>query len=206
MDTVKTIAYIYGENLYLNLTNRCPTVCRFCVKRHWKWDYRGHNLKISGEDPSGDEVWQAIESHKKEYPFKELVFCGYGECTYRLSVMIEIGRKIRRCCPKTQRRLNTTGLGNLIWGRNIAPLLRTGLDAVSVSLNTADPSQWLELHAPLNPYRKQGFESVLSFIESCVRANLQTTVTAIEQPGVNLKAVEKIAAEKGALFRARPLL
>ena len=27
-----TITYVYGKNLYVNLTNRCPNACDFCLR------------------------------------------------------------------------------------------------------------------------------------------------------------------------------
>ena len=30
--TAMTIAYPVGKNLYLNLTNRCPCACTFCIR------------------------------------------------------------------------------------------------------------------------------------------------------------------------------
>ena len=27
-----TITYVYGKNLYINLTNRCPNACDFCLR------------------------------------------------------------------------------------------------------------------------------------------------------------------------------
>lgn len=201
-----TIVYPYRGGLYLNLTNRCPTACRFCVKRAWRWRYRGSDLRLGDLEPTASEAWDAVLRSAREGEFKEVVYCGYGECAYRLPAMTVLGRKLRRHFPRLRLRLNTIGLGSLIWGRDIIPELRRCLDAVSVSLNTADPEQWLRLHAPLKPYRERGFSSVIEFIRGCARAGLETTVTAIDQPGVDLEAVRKLARELGAGFRPRPLL
>jgi len=39
------IAYKIRDSLYLNVTNRCTNICRFCVRFHT--DYvKGHNLRI----------------------------------------------------------------------------------------------------------------------------------------------------------------
>jgi TatD DNase family protein len=200
------IAYPYKDGLYLNLTNRCPTACEFCVKRIWDWRYRGFNLKLRGGEPTAKEAWEAVCAWIAERPFQELVFCGYGESTYRLPALIEIGSLARRYFPDLHLRLVTIGLGNLIWGRNITPELRPWLDVVSVSLNTADPLEWLALHAPLEAYRREGFESVLEFIRDCAMRNLETCVTAVAQPGVDIKAVEALANSLGASFRLRPPL
>jgi TatD DNase family protein len=94
----------------------------------------------------------------------------------------------------------------LIWGRDITPQLKRCVDAVSISLNTADPIQWRRLHVPQAAYAETGFDAALKFIEDCSRAGLDTTVTAVRLPGVNIAAVERLARTLGARFRLRPRL
>ena len=103
-------------------------------------------------------------------------------------------------------RLNTVGLGNLINGRDVVPELAQVIDAVSVSVNTADPAEWIKLHRPRPAYRAGGFAAVLSFVSGCVAAHLRTRVTAVERPGADLDAVAALARRLGAGFLARPAL
>ncbi len=103
-------------------------------------------------------------------------------------------------------RLNTIGLGSLICGRDIVPELKGSLDAVSVSLNTADPEQWTALHAPLPGYRQKGYAGAVDFIKGCAAAGIETTLTAVAQPQVNIPAVRSLARRLGVRFRSRPLL
>lgn len=200
------VAYRYRDGLYLNITNRCPTACRFCIKRDWDWGYRGWNLKLGRQEPTTEEVWREILRAAAGRPPRELVWCGYGECTYRLPVITELSERARRRFPEARLRLNTIGLGNLLCGRDIAPELKGRLDAVHVSLNTARPAQWLSLHVPRPAYRRRGFAEVLRFIHSCVAAGIKTTITAVDQPGVDIAAVRALARKIGAGFRVRPSL
>lgn len=200
---------IYEENqaLYLNLTNRCPVSCRFCVKTDWDYVFKNKNLRISGPEPAPDEVIKEIETRlRSNGPSREAVFCGFGECTYRLDVMNAVGFHLKRLHPGLRQRLNTVGLGSLIWGRDIAPELSRYLDAVSISLNTADPDQWLELHRPAGKFRKEGFEAARSFARCCVAAGIKTRVTAVDLPEVNLDALAAFARKIGAEFFVRPTL
>jgi TatD family-associated radical SAM protein len=200
------IVYRYKDGLYLNFTNRCPTACRFCIKFTWKMMYRSYNLKLHGEEPSVPQVLEEIRRAYSERPFKEIVFCGYGESTYRLADMIQVGDAVKEQYPQVFRRLNTIGLGNLIHSRSIPPEMAAHLDAVSISLNTADPRQWLEIHNPLPEFQEKGFESVIEFIGQSVRAIPNTVATAVEQPGIDIGACRRLVLSLGAQFRLRSLL
>jgi TatD DNase family protein len=200
------LAYAHGTGVYLNITSRCPTACTFCFKKSARWKFEGKDLLLRSREPSAREVLDAAEPLLATGRFKEIVFCGYGESTYRLGVMAAVGRETARRRPGLRRRLNTIGLGSLVWGRNIAPQLRRSLDAVSVSLNTADPAQWRRLHSPRPEFAEKGFDAVLEFVADCVRCGLETTVTAVDLPGVDLGAVERLALSLGARYRLRPPL
>ncbi len=202
---VADVAYEYDDGLYLNLTNRCPTACTFCVKKQWSWRYRGWDLKLSGE-PSAAAVSEVAVSRLSRRPFRELVFCGYGESTYRLPELVEISRRVRREYPELPIRLNTIGLGDMIWKCDISPDLARAVDAVSVSLNTADPAQWKRLHRPAAEFREEGFAAALRFTARCAARGLHVTVTAVDLPGVDLWAVTDLALKLGAEFRVRPRL
>jgi TatD DNase family protein len=200
-----TIAYPFKKGLYLNVTNRCPTACRFCIKRILRWRFERWDFRLK-EDPSAERILEACAKTAGGRRFAEVVFCGYGESTYRLPDLPALCRGLRRQQPGALLRLNTVGLGSLIWGRDIAPELAGLIDAVAVSLNTADPGQWLDIHAPLKAFRAAGYASTLDFIRSCAAAGLKTTVTAVQLPGTDLAAVRRLAASLGASFRARPAL
>lgn len=201
-----TTVYRYRGGLYVNLTNKCPTACRFCIKFTWKMKYRGYDLKLRGHEPAVADVLAGLEEAARERPFDEVVFCGYGESTYRLEDMLAICDSAKQRWPKARRRLNTIGLGDAINGRPISKELARGLDAVSISLNTADAKQWVELMHPLKEFSAGGFEAVKSFIQDCAAAIPDTTVTAVEQPGVDIAACRRLVEALGARWRERPLL
>lgn len=193
--------YRYRDKIYINLTNRCPTACVFCIKVPWRMEYRGADLRLA-QEPTPRQVMRAMARYPR---FRETVFCGYGEATYRLDALTKISDALhRRGFSKI--RLNTIGLGNLINGRDIVAQLAGRLRSVSVSLNTADPRRWLALHRPQPQWRAGGFDSVLSFIGGCVGAGLKTTVTAVDGLGEDIGEVRNLAKKLGASFRLRPSL
>ena len=197
--------YEIEDRLYVALTERCPAACRFCVKKAWGMQFRGADLSVAKE-PEAGEVIDALNARLDRGGVREVVFCGFGECTYRLDALSAAGLHLRLHRPGIRVRLNTIGLGNLIWKRDITKLLALSLHEVSVSLNTADPDQWVDMHRPAPAMREQGFESVLAFTSGCVAAGLSARVTAISQPRVDLDRVQELAASLGASFLPRPPL
>lgn len=197
--------YEHGDGAYLNITNRCPVSCRFCVKKSWDMRFLGLDLSLERE-PEPDELLRALDARLAAGGVREVVFCGYGESTYRLDVVSAVGLNLRLHRRGLRVRLDTIGLGSLIWGRDITRQLGLCLDAVSVSLNTADPGQWVELHRPAPAFREEGFAAACRFVTGCVAAGLDTRVTAVDLPEVDLAAVEALARGLGAGFRVRPRL
>ena len=126
----ENFVYRYGDNLYINLTNKCCNDCDFCIRNNGDGIGESGNLWLSRE-PSADEVIALIESFDN---YDEIVFCGYGEPTYKTEIMIEVANFVHGKGKKT--RLNTNGLGNLINGRNIVDDLKTAIDTMSISLNS----------------------------------------------------------------------
>ena len=48
-DFYDNIAYVLGHTLYLNITNRCPCACDFCIRTHSKSVGTGDNLWLERE-------------------------------------------------------------------------------------------------------------------------------------------------------------
>lgn len=196
-----TLAYQYQNGLYLNITSRCPTACTFCIKFTWNYQYRSYNLLLKSEPT----VQQILEAANQPAKYDEIVYCGYGESTYRLDDLKILSPELRKKGAK-KIRLNTIGLGNLIHQRNIAPELAPLVDTISISLNTIDPKEWVDIHRPLPEYKTIGYESVLTFIQECAKVIPNTFVTAVEKPSLNKEAFENLVKKYGAKPRIRPYL
>ncbi len=198
--------YDFEGSVYLNVTNRCPTACRFCVKTDWEWSFRGRDLRLESSEPPVGEILAAMDERLAGPAPREIVFCGFGEPTLRLDAVNAVAAELRRRGGSPPLRLNTVGLGSLVHGRDIVPELAPLLDAVSVSLNTVDPALWEELHRPAPRWRGRGFQAARVFAQGCVAAGLRTRVTAVEGTGADLDAVRAYADSIGAEFLARPAL
>ena len=203
-----SLVYRYGAGLYVNLTNRCPTSCVFCIKHTWKMEYRGRNLDLDGNEPDPDLLVDLIVKEWAGDGFDELVFCGYGEPTMRLGAMLAVSGAVRHggalpVPPGLRIRLNTNGLGSLVNGRNIVPELKGLVDAVHISLNTADQDQWLSIMRPRPEYASEGFQSVLDFIRGAAGAIPETVITAVRRADVDIEKFSALAREVGAGCRLR---
>ena len=73
----ETFIYRVNDNIYINLTNRCPCACTFCIRQNGDGAYGSDSLWLSRE-PSADEVLERIAVTDLR-GISEFVFCGYGE-------------------------------------------------------------------------------------------------------------------------------
>ena len=76
MKKAMTISYEVGDNLYLNLTNKCPCACTFCIRNSADGAYGSDPLWLEHE-PDFDEIMSDIDKRDLS-KYKEIVFCGYG--------------------------------------------------------------------------------------------------------------------------------
>ncbi|MDR2201963.1 MAG: TatD family nuclease-associated radical SAM protein [Clostridiales bacterium] len=194
----KDTKFIYRLNggLYVNLTNRCCNDCVFCLRRNGD-GIKGDTLWLERE-PSASEVVDAIKAAGFQYG--EVVFCGYGESTYRVPEIVEISRYVRPLGKTT--RLNTNGLGNLINGRDIVPDLKGNVDAVSVSLNESDAARYAALCRPA--YGLDAYPAILDFCRRCVCAGINTVMTVVDViPPAEIEKCRESARLVGARLRVR---
>ncbi len=196
-DKKETILYEVHGNLYINLTNQCTASCVFCIRNTSDGVY-GYNLRLSRE-PSEEEIIQELERLDLRQ-FKEAVFTGFGEPTCRLDTVLGITQWLSgRGVPV---RLDTNGHAALLYpGRNVvAELKAAGLTAVSVSLNAESEDAYNRL---CNPRLKGAYRALIDFTKEALRAGLQTRMTVVDHPGMDIDACEKMATGLGASFKVR---
>ncbi len=157
-----TYLYILDGNLYVNLTNKCSNACDFCV-RNERTSYYGNYLWLRHGDPTVDKVISAARGMGDLTRFKEVVFCGFGEPTYKVAEMVALCDYFHEVGLKT--RLNTNGQGNLINKRDIVPELKGKVDFVNISLNAS----CYEKYQPIcrSQFKEAGFAGMIEFAKSC---------------------------------------
>ena len=178
-----TFAYRVGPNLYINLTTRCSSACTFCLRKSDDGVGEAETLWLEHE-PTAQEAIDAIATFNPK-TYEDIVFCGYGEPTMALDVLLEVAAESKRRWGKTIR-LNTNGQANLIAGRDIVPDLVGLIDKVSISLNNPDPQRYLDLTR--SEFGINAFQAMLDFAEECAKllpnvvlTTVETTITAEEE-------------------------
>ena len=209
--TAPKIVYRFGNNVYLNITNRCPNLCVFCIKTKWNMDFHGNNLNLAGNEPTALDVLHALESELKKAPFQEIVFCGYGEPTMRLDVLLYVAQTLKGWqaqakFPPFKIRLNTNGLGARINHKPIVQELRRVVDIINVSVNAENAEKWRQLVRP-EPEYQNAYPDVLAFLQDCVEAGFEKVVlSCVQNTGADTKALAKLAQELVATFYERSFL
>lgn len=195
------ILYEVYNNLYINLTNKCPCACTFCLRQSRESMDDSGPLWLE-HTPSFEEV-RAEFARFDVQKYEEIVFCGFGEPTEALDVLLETAKYIRAHYDRPIR-LNTNGLGSLVNGKNIAPLFEGLIDTVSISLNTPNAGRYHELVR--SKFGDQSFDAMLTFARECtkyvprvVMTTVSTTLTAEEE-----EQCRAICADIGAVYRIRP--
>ncbi|MCW4006438.1 MAG: TatD family nuclease-associated radical SAM protein [Candidatus Bathyarchaeota archaeon] len=192
--------YWLDNSLYLNITNKCSNNCWFCF-RNFKKGVGGFNLKHAAE-PALEQILSELEGNLTARRWTEVVFCGFGESTQRLDLLLEVARWIKKRAPTLTLRLDTNGHGYVLNpNRDVAGELKAaGIDKVSVSLNGNDEETYAE---NCRPVFNGGFQAVTNFVKQAKAAGLDVEVSAIRMPEVNLKKVKTIVDSLGASFRIR---
>ena len=195
------IVYWLDSSLYLNITNKCSNDCWFCL-RNFKKGVGGFNLKLEKE-PTTAEVKAELETALALKRWSEAVFCGFGEPTARLDVLLEVARWIReRCGGSVPIRVDTHGHGYVLnKGRDVAEELRAaGVSSVSVSLNGHDEASYAE---NCRPEFGGGFAAVLDFVKKAKAAGLEVEVSAVRMTEVDVEKVGAVAESLGVPLRVR---
>lgn len=196
-----TILYKLHQNLYVNLTNRCPCACTFCLRQTKDAVGEATSLWLEREPTLAEIIADFSDFDMSQY--QEVVFCGFGEPTERLDVLLEAAKYVKENFHLPTR-INTNGLSDLIHGEKTAHLLKGLIDTVSISLNTPSPERYHELVRC--KFGAISYQAMLDFAKDCtkyvpnvVMTTVSTTLTEEEE-----EQCAKICKELGVTYRIRP--
>lgn len=196
-----TLTYPVKNGLYINMTNRCPCSCTFCLRQNSDSVYGSDPLWLDRE-PTVEEVCADLNKHNLNN-FEEIVFCGYGEPTERLFDLLKVAKHIKEKSD-INIRINTNGLADLIWGEPTAHYLKGLIDTVSVSLNATNADDYEKIVRP--KFGIQSFDAMLKFTKDCVDYvdNVVMTVVDVVTSKEEQEKSQEICNSLGATLRIRP--
>lgn len=190
-----TFVYPIEDRLYINLTNRCPNRCVFCIRNTEQGV--GYDLWLDRE-PSVAEVLTAAGDVSA---YREVVFCGYGEPLLRWEVVVGVARALKERYG-VPIRINTNGLAEAVLGRPILPQLEGLVDVISISLNAADAAMYERLcHSDLG---LEAYPALLRFIRDSKSYIPRVVVSVVAIPNFDPEPAREMARELGVELRIRP--
>jgi TatD family-associated radical SAM protein len=191
-----------GKNIYVNMTNRCPCNCVFCLRQTKKM-MEGNSLWLKEGEPSVDQVMDLFAPYDLSV-INELIFCGYGEPLERVADVCEVIDRLKLKYPNLKVRVNTNGLANLVHGRDITPELAGRFDTVSISLNAPDAEEFLALTR--SKFGIGSFEALQEFAVLAKRHVPNVVMTVVEKvmSEDKIELCRKLCNDLGVTLRVRP--
>lgn len=199
MNKAMTISYEVGSGLYLNITNKCPCACTFCLRQNGDGAYGSDPLWLE-HTPTIDEITENLSKRALD-GYSQIVFCGYGEPTCEIELLKQTAHWLKER-TKTPIRLNTNGLSDLINGRETAAELEGLIDAVSISLNAPTAEEYTEVTRP--SFGVQSFDAMLKFAADAKKYIPEVTLTVVDIVGEEKIARSRAIADSiGVKLRIR---
>lgn len=193
------IVYTYENSVYMNITNRCPCSCVFCIRSNGDGLGSAESLRLK-KDPTLDEIKAEID----EFDFSsydEVVFCGYGEPTQAIDNLIAAAKYLKEK-HGLKIRLNTNGLSDLINGRETAKELGEVVDSISISLNAPNAERYQEVSR--SKFGEAAFSALLKFAEDCKKYIPKIKFTVVDVISEEeIAECEKIAEKMQIPLRVR---
>ena len=187
-------------NVYVSLTNQCTCACTFCL-RNTKKMQESSSLWLK-QEPSAQELIAEFRKYNMDL-FNEIVFCGFGEPTLRLEVLLETARYLKQYHANIPLRINTNGLCELQAGKEIAPLFQGLIDTMSISLNASNAAEYL--HLTRNQFGLSSFDAMLNFAVSCKQYVPNVVMTVVDCIGKEeIAACQALTDKLGLTLRVRP--
>lgn len=199
MSENEEIVYVYKNKVYLNITNRCPCACTFCIRSKKNAIGEASNLWLD-HSPSFEEVKQALDNFNFD-GYDEVIFCGYGEPTEAFDVLVKTARYLREKLH-IKLRVNTNGLGSLINGRDISKELCDNVDAISISLNCSNKEDYYKIVRP--KFGIESYDEMLDFAKKCRRYTDDVMLSVVDVIGdEEVEKCRKVAESVNIPLRVR---
>lgn len=192
-----TITYEIDDNLYVNVTNKCPNACEFCV-RNVKGAFKD-DLWLEKEPDSSEIIKDILSRDLNKY--KQLVFCGFGEPLERIDEVLAASKAVKEK-SNINIRINTNGLANKIYNTDITPKLQSLIDSISISLNAKNAKEYDDVcHSK---YGIDAFPAILDFAVKCKAYVKDVQFSVVDcLPAEDIASCQKISDELGIKLKIR---
>ena len=199
MKKAMTISYEVGDSLYLNITNKCPCACTFCLRQNGDGAYGSDPLWLE-HTPTFEEITENLSQRELD-KYRNTVFCGYGEPTCELEMLKKVAKWLKER-TKTPLRLNTNGLSDLINNRDTAPEFAGLIDIISISLNAPDEADYMSVTRP--SFGEGSYGAMLKFASEVKNYVPETVLTVVDIIGEEqVEKSRKVAESVGVKLRVR---
>ena len=200
----QTFAYIVGNGIYINLTNRCTNDCTFCLRNNGDTAYGSNSLWLERE-PTPNEVLEQVNDIFFDN-CESFVFCGYGEPTCRFDALIETAKILKSAYPNIPIRLNTNGQSELINGAESTKELFGLIDSVSISMNASNEDDYDKLCHSV--FGKNAYSAMVSFASHCVGniPSVQFSVVETTLTEADIEKCRQTVDKIGAKLRIRKFI
>ena len=111
---------------------------------------------------------------------------------------------LKQTYPDLKVRVNTIGLANLIYGRDITPELSGRVNTVSISLNAPNAEEFYELTR--SRFGVESYEALKEFAVLAKRYVPNVVMTVVEKvmPEEKIAICQRICDDLGVTLRVRP--
>ncbi|MDP4145169.1 MAG: TIGR04100 family radical SAM protein [Bacillota bacterium] len=195
---LKDVDLTKKENIYVNLTNKCPCACTFCL-RNTKEMAESNSLWLDRE-PTVKEVIAEFEKYDLTQ-FNEIIFCGFGEPLTRVDDILEVAKYLKSI-SNNPIRVNTNGLADLVHEKETAPLLKGLIDTVSISLNASNAEEYSRITR--SKFGIESYDAMLRFAVSCKEYVPNVVLTVVDCIGKEeIAACQAVCDTIGVPLRVR---
>jgi len=191
------LTYEIENNLYVNVTNKCPNTCDFCVRNIE--DAFSQDLWLE-KDPTSVELIEDIFSRNLSQ-YKQLVFCGFGEPLENIDEVLRVCKEVKKR-SSIHIRINTNGLANKIHNANVTPRFKSLVDSISISLNAKNAEEYDSICHSI--FGKDAFPAILDFTQKCKSYVEDVQFSIVDcLPPDHIKECQKIADDLGVNLKVR---
>lgn len=199
------------EELSLNITNKCPNSCLFCI-RNTDVGWGVSNLYLDN-DPSLSEIICAFDKEsnrniEKRVKIKKIKICGYGEPLVRGNILLPLIKHLHKVCPSAQIQIATTGwpFFKFCSGKksDLKKLKEAGASNIFLSLNALNKFTYEKLVRPgINNVNHDAFDDSIRFGKLSKSVGLDVTLGFIKLGDITNAGARTFANSHDMKFKLR---